>query len=324
MASLPIVYVMCAQGGSLCRGVEQVISVLPARQLKYEFRFVGEEEFPEALKQLQDGVVVPYAVIFDGLQIALEHPLIGELRNFPEVLKLLVMGDQHDPDLITLTVNWCGLHGALVTPLDWTQLQSGLERGQTTLKISRRLFDAQKELSRLRTQERMRSSQMAAVAAANSRAVELMATLETKNRVIEEKNRFLERLGRTLLQRGKEGAPEQDLAPCEPCASSAVFIEGTLTELSLLDLVQLLGMCKKTATIALEGAAGNARMVFLEGQIVDAEASGLRGEPAVSALLDWQDGSFAIHAVSEEIKPVIKRRTEDLLIDLLRQKDERA
>lgn len=107
-------------------------------------------------------------------------------------------------------------------------------------------------------------------------------------------------------------------------------IRGTLEQMSLLDLLQLLAMNKRSGVLSVltTGGAGEVRLV--DGEIVDAMLRRLEGEKALFRLLGERDGSFAFLPAPPRPEGAVEppRRitssTSMLLIESMRQLDELA
>ena len=75
-------------------------------------------------------------------------------------------------------------------------------------------------------------------------------------------------------------------------------LRGTLSDFSLVDIIQLVDLGKKTGTVALHGRRGDemldGRLYFVEGKIHGAELDGLPGEEAAFMLFTATDGRFEL------------------------------
>lgn len=99
-------------------------------------------------------------------------------------------------------------------------------------------------------------------------------------------------------------------------------VTGTLREMGLPDLLQILSNGARTATVFLDGPAGSAEVVVEAGRIVDARAAGQRGETALYAVVGWEDGNFRIVPEAHCAEPTIHGSTEGLLMEGFRLLDE--
>lgn len=98
---------------------------------------------------------------------------------------------------------------------------------------------------------------------------------------------FEELLGRirVLLQERKE----TEIFPEQPERSDATF-----QEMTVLDIMQVLSMNKKTCTMTLKQGDRTGRIYFREGKIVDAATPHLSGEEALYDLITWRGVNYAI------------------------------
>ena len=71
-------------------------------------------------------------------------------------------------------------------------------------------------------------------------------------------------------------------------------IFGKLGSISLADIVQLLGVNKRTATLDLDNDGDRGTIFFKDGIIVHASNGGMEGEDAILNILEWSDASFVI------------------------------
>lgn len=101
-------------------------------------------------------------------------------------------------------------------------------------------------------------------------------------------------------------------------------IYGRLGSVSLNDIIQLLAMTRRTATLCLNRESERGLVFFRDGQIVHAAARGLDGEEALLQLLEWGEAEFSVEEGVETLPRVsIAVSTEALLLDALRRLDER-
>jgi hypothetical protein len=80
-------------------------------------------------------------------------------------------------------------------------------------------------------------------------------------------------------------------------------LSGTLDDFSLVDIIQLVDLGKKTGTIVLRDLQGSdatdGRIFFLEGAVHGAETGALIGEAALYSLFLATDGEFELHEGTE-------------------------
>ena len=98
--------------------------------------------------------------------------------------------------------------------------------------------------------------------------------------------------------------------------------QGSLKELPLPDIVQLVSASGKTGRFSLtrEGAEGS---IYLKnGQIVHAELGEQQGEEAIFALAIWNSGDFMFTPGVEAPRPTITKSNTNLLMEAARRIDE--
>jgi hypothetical protein len=100
-------------------------------------------------------------------------------------------------------------------------------------------------------------------------------------------------------------------------------IFGKLGSVSLNDIIQLLGMSKRTATLELRSGAARGRLYFRDGQIIHATAGTYEGEESYIELLGWADAEFAIEeGIAALPKVSITKSTEALMLSTATTLDE--
>ena len=98
--------------------------------------------------------------------------------------------------------------------------------------------------------------------------------------------------------------------------------QGSLKELPLPDIIQLVSVSGKTGRFTLnrDGATG---YIFLKnGQIAHAEVGELTGEEAVFALAIWNHGDFFFTPGEEPPQQTITKSNTNLLMEAARRIDE--
>ncbi len=74
---------------------------------------------------------------------------------------------------------------------------------------------------------------------------------------------------------------------------------GTLGDMTLIDVIQVMAMNKKSCTLKLSKGNMNGRIFLQGGSIVDADAVDIRGEEAVYRMLQWKGADFSVGDLSE-------------------------
>jgi DNA-binding MarR family transcriptional regulator len=90
--------------------------------------------------------------------------------------------------------------------------------------------------------------------------------------------------------------------------------QGSLEELPLPDVIQLVAASGKTGRFLMDGRLGSGQIVLREGQIVHAECGPLKGEEAFYELATWQEGSFRFEQVPEALESSIEKSNTNLLM----------
>lgn len=98
--------------------------------------------------------------------------------------------------------------------------------------------------------------------------------------------------------------------------------QGSLAELHLPDIIQLVGVSGKTGVFHLTDAAHRGEIWLHEGRIVHAETEDLSGEEAVYALAIWRAGEFRFEAAAVAPRQTIQKSNTNLLMEAARRLDE--
>lgn len=106
-------------------------------------------------------------------------------------------------------------------------------------------------------------------------------------------------------------------------AAVANRVRGTLTQMSVIDLLQSLEMGRKSCCLTLLRHEERCEMYFSEGQLTHAIHGALCGDEAVYSALRWQsDGQFEINFEAATETHTTSRSTQGLLMEGLRLLDE--
>jgi Domain of unknown function (DUF4388) len=99
--------------------------------------------------------------------------------------------------------------------------------------------------------------------------------------------------------------------------------QGSLKELPLPDIIQLVSVSGKTGVFALRRAGEGSGEIYLRGgQIVHATVGELRGEEAVYELAIWPEGEFVFTPGQESDTTTIQKSNTNLLMEAARRIDE--
>jgi response regulator RpfG family c-di-GMP phosphodiesterase len=99
-------------------------------------------------------------------------------------------------------------------------------------------------------------------------------------------------------------------------------VSGSLREMGLPDMVQVLFHGRKTGNLRIRAPDGSGEIHFVEGNVVDAMWRDLRGETAFYALVKLVDGEFALDPSFRAGERVINQSAEALLLEGMRRMDE--
>ncbi len=116
------------------------------------------------------------------------------------------------------------------------------------------------------------------------------------------------------LVRRSSGVPRGETAPA---------FTGTLKAIPLMDLIQILHLCKKTGHLKLAGSPGSGGLYIEEGSIRQAWSGERQGEEALFELTTWSDGSFTFESGVRTERPPLQTPTLPLLLEAARRLDER-
>lgn len=114
-----------------------------------------------------------------------------------------------------------------------------------------------------------------------------------------------------------------------PARGSAVAVErgdfrGDLQKVSVVDLLQLLSMNRRTGSLAITTPAGAGEVRLIEGEVADAVYRRLEGEKALYRLLAEASGTFAFTSGTPSPLRRVQTPTSMLLMEGMRQIDEVA
>lgn len=120
---------------------------------------------------------------------------------------------------------------------------------------------------------------------------------------------------RVVLKRAAAAAAE------EPADAG---ITGNLRDMSLVDIVQILDLGRKTAIVRVLGPSGEeaGTLAVERGAMVHAAYRGTTGRAVLPALLGLGDGRFEIVLGAEPVARTLEGSTQELLLEALRTADE--
>ncbi|MGE4578588.1 MAG: DUF4388 domain-containing protein [Desulfuromonadales bacterium] len=98
--------------------------------------------------------------------------------------------------------------------------------------------------------------------------------------------------------------------------------EGSLSRLSLVDLLQVLSLNQKEGVLTLTRTRVKGTIYLLDGCVVHAHTGQVSGEKAFHRMLTWDDGLFAFSPTQVDVEASIHLPMDHLLMEGLRQNDE--
>jgi hypothetical protein len=98
--------------------------------------------------------------------------------------------------------------------------------------------------------------------------------------------------------------------------------QGSLAELHLPDIIQLVSVSAKTGVFRLTGGPHRGEIYLEKGRIVHAELGDLEGEEAVYSLAIWREGEFRFDTGVNTPRQTIQKSNTSLLMEAARRLDE--
>lgn len=99
-------------------------------------------------------------------------------------------------------------------------------------------------------------------------------------------------------------------------------ITGSLSQIPLVDLLQVFGIHKREGTIRVESSGRVGEILLRDGSIISAREGRVEGEKALFRLLTWQEGTFEFTPCTIHSPPTIAVSSDNLLIEGMRQMTE--
>ncbi len=99
-------------------------------------------------------------------------------------------------------------------------------------------------------------------------------------------------------------------------------LQGSLSELSLPDVIQLVSVSGKSGAFHLDRDGEQGKIYLRDGQIVDAYVGGLRGEHAVYEMAIWSSGEFAFQPGDLADQQTVHKSNANLMMEAARRLDE--
>src|SRR6185295_752244 len=99
-------------------------------------------------------------------------------------------------------------------------------------------------------------------------------------------------------------------------------VSGSLQEMGVPDIVQVLWHGRKTGSLKIQSPDGAGEIHFVEGQVYNALFGRKRGADAFYAMVALQAGEFAVDPSFVATQRVIEESPEGLLLEGMRRLDE--
>ena len=99
-------------------------------------------------------------------------------------------------------------------------------------------------------------------------------------------------------------------------------LQGSLSELPLPDVIQLVSVSGKTGAFEIQGEESAGKIFLRDGQIVDALVGRLRGDSAVYEMAIWSQGTFSFKPGEESDQVTIHMSNASLMMEAARRLDE--
>ncbi|GBE14238.1 MAG TPA: response regulator [Proteobacteria bacterium] len=100
-------------------------------------------------------------------------------------------------------------------------------------------------------------------------------------------------------------------------------LEGLLSEIDLVEIIQLIDMGQKTGTLILDNMENTGRIYFEKGEALFAQTGQWTGPDALFSLLSWKEGKFRLDPAVAGVEPNMDRgRGQEMLMEGVRLLDE--
>ncbi len=100
------------------------------------------------------------------------------------------------------------------------------------------------------------------------------------------------------------------------------MFQGSLEEVKLPDVIQLMSVSAKTGCFILEQKSEVGRIYLKSGQIVHATLGDVSGEEAIYSMAIWDHGNFQFKLGETSTQQSIRKRNTNLLMEVARKLDE--
>lgn len=104
----------------------------------------------------------------------------------------------------------------------------------------------------------------------------------------------------------------------------AVTASGTVQGITLPSFLQLIQNDRKSCVLRITALGTEGRLTFVSGELVDASTAELTGENAALEIVCWDEARIEIQPVAKDINHTVKLSLTAILMEGIRQKDERT
>ena len=100
-------------------------------------------------------------------------------------------------------------------------------------------------------------------------------------------------------------------------------LHGKFSDLTIVDVLQLLMMNKKSGVLSLIKESDEARIWFDTGNLIHAEYQSYQGPEAVYNLGEWHEGTFHFESGPVDVTPTVETGTMNVIMEYCRVTDEK-
>lgn len=105
-------------------------------------------------------------------------------------------------------------------------------------------------------------------------------------------------------------------------AGTTAGVSGSLSEMSLPDIVQILGAGRRTCLLTIHHDSEKADIYLEEGRIVNTVYKDMKGEEAFYSIIGWEEGTFTITPDVQITERLINKSNDSLMLEGFRRLDE--
>lgn len=98
--------------------------------------------------------------------------------------------------------------------------------------------------------------------------------------------------------------------------------DGTIDSIQLPDIIQLIGLSRRTVEVSLTVGKSNGSIFFENGEIIHAVNDDQEGEEAFHEMFKWVGGKFNVKPLTSDVERTINRPWQGLVLEAARRQDE--